>query len=156
MAKELFKIYNSPELDALLQILEHAMRGLGTDDTARAELVLATTAMRIGKLDLFTNGLEGQDTAARRENKASLSAYSSIIHSEEQVEHSDINNEASEVDIVNTFGKVVTNLPDDVSKIVESELGVGTLSIPLVGGGKADTVDDNRTMSDDDLLNLFG
>lgn len=155
-AKELFKMYNSPELDALLQILEHAISGMDSGDSARTELILATTAMRIGKLDIFTDGLDGQVEEARKENKASLSAYSTMIHKEEQIEESEVNNTANEIDILNTFGNAVTNLPEDIGRMVEQELGIDSLSIPLSSEDTKDSVDDGRTMTDDDLLKFFG
>ena len=77
-AKELFKIYRASDMDALLQIVESASRRIDSDDT-KSELIITTTALRIGKVNLLAQGLAGQAGVASEENMSSVRRYQSIL-----------------------------------------------------------------------------
>lgn len=155
LVKEVFREYNSQEMDALLQILEYAVRNIGNDDT-KSELILTTTAMRISKLELLATGLEDQDLAAKKENKASLAAYTGIIHAEEEEQSSLKGQVATEADILGTFGKSVSTISSDLSDMLKNKLNIDTKEISLNAEEDNTDVDDNKMMTDDDLLKFFG
>lgn len=69
-AKELFKDYNTNELDQLLQIIEYAntQLNLAGDNPEYSDLILVTTAMRIGKAELLSKGLQNELQRALVEN----------------------------------------------------------------------------------------
>lgn len=73
-AKEVFEIYSSNDLDAMLHVIETAAFEVGIDDN-KNELVLTTTAMRIGKIKLLASGLGLESSAANGENRKSLGEY---------------------------------------------------------------------------------
>ena len=81
--KPIFKVYKAPEWDVLLQIIESAVRSIDSDDT-KSELILTTTALRIGKVGLLAKGLSGQSDEARNENVSSIKKYASIIEAKQQ------------------------------------------------------------------------
>lgn len=76
--KDLFKIYTSSDFDALLQVIESAVRSIDSDDN-KSELIITNTAMRIGKIDLLAKGLSGQESEAREENLSSIKSYSTLL-----------------------------------------------------------------------------
>lgn len=73
-AKQVFDIYSSNDLDTMLQVVESAARQMTTDGN-RNELVLTTTALRIGKIKLLAMGLNKEESSATMENRKSLAAY---------------------------------------------------------------------------------
>lgn len=74
--KKLFEIYNSSDFDMLLQILEYMTTHLTDDDSARNEVLLTITAMRISKIKLLASGLADEASDAIVENKESLYQHS--------------------------------------------------------------------------------
>lgn len=54
---EMFQMYSDSDFDALLQIIEHAMRIYTPGNDSRNTLVIINTAMRISKVDAIANGL---------------------------------------------------------------------------------------------------
>src|SRR5699024_12087452 len=66
--KQIFKYYTSEEFDLLLQVIEYAARSIGSDDT-KAELLITTTALRIGKASTLSKGLLDAQNEAVKENK---------------------------------------------------------------------------------------
>ena len=82
--QSLFKIYTSNEFDALLQVLEYASKMIGEDE-ARNELVITTTALRIGKIGLLASGLGRESAQAEKENKQSITEYRK--QAEEEIAH---------------------------------------------------------------------
>ena len=73
-AKEVFDIYSSNDLDAMLRVVESAIRSMTTDDD-KNELIITTTALRIGKIKLLANGLGREGSTANAENRKSLLEY---------------------------------------------------------------------------------
>lgn len=69
--KEIFKEYTTNELDTMLQIIEHAVNSMvgnyGSGDFA--ELEVMTTALRIGKLKLLSQGLHNEAELALAETR---------------------------------------------------------------------------------------
>lgn len=79
--KGVFSIYRSSEFDALLQVIEDASRSVGDDDT-KGELIVTTTAMRIGKIGILAQGLGEEVTAAEDENKKSIVKFKEAYESD--------------------------------------------------------------------------
>lgn len=80
---KLFKHYKSSEFDTLLQVIEYAYKMMGDDDI-KNELIITTTAMRIGKIGLLASGLQGEAARAEAENKMSMQEYRKKV--EEEIE----------------------------------------------------------------------
>lgn len=78
--KSLFEIYSSNDFDTLLQIIEYANNNISTDDN-RNDMLLITTALRIGKVKLMALGLSKEQAMADSENRKSLNAYREKINS---------------------------------------------------------------------------
>ena len=76
--KPLFRYYKVSECDVLLQIIENASRGIDSDDT-KSELIITTTALRIGKVESMSKGLASESELAHDENIASVRKYSEIL-----------------------------------------------------------------------------
>jgi len=106
--KELFDEYNSNEFDALLQIIEYANRSIGVD-TNKNELMLITTAMRIGKIGLISEGLGEESAQAESENKKSISNYRDTKdkESKEQIENAKTHNLSKEL-----FANIIDSISD--------------------------------------------
>ncbi len=81
--KQLFNKYTSSEFDTLLQVIEYASKMIGNDEP-RNELVITTTALRIGKIGLLANGLANEASQAEKENKKSIREYKR--HADEDAE----------------------------------------------------------------------
>lgn len=73
--KDLYSEYTSNDFDTLLQILEYADNNLSRNDDNKNELLLTTTAMRIGKIKLLSAGLSKEQSVAIKENKESVISY---------------------------------------------------------------------------------
>lgn len=73
-AKGVFDIYSSNDLDAMLRVIESAISSMTTDDD-KNELIITTTALRIGKIKLLANGLGREGSTASAENRKSLLEY---------------------------------------------------------------------------------
>lgn len=71
--KQLFDMYDSSDFDTLLQILEYMSNHVTAGDRSSAsDLTIATTAMRIGKIKMLSNGLTSTKSDAEKENRISL------------------------------------------------------------------------------------
>lgn len=141
--KELFKLYNSVEFDTLLQIIEYAVRSIDSDDT-KAELLVTTTAMRIGKVGLLSKGLQRQDIEASKENKASMVAYKGLIKEDEEKSR-EIQLDGADANVLlSIFGKETQELKgaviEDDGKSVELDNS---------------TSSDDKHLSDEDLIKIF-
>lgn len=66
--KQFFSIYTTEDIDCLLQIIEYARRTI-TSDESMADLLLLTTATRIGKIKLLAVGLYNEAAMAIKENQ---------------------------------------------------------------------------------------
>ena len=69
--RKLFDYYTTADFDTLLQVLESAIKLIDNDD-AKGELLITTTAMRIGKIQLLSKGLQNESLLANQENKISM------------------------------------------------------------------------------------
>lgn len=145
--KELFGMYNTSEMDCLLQIIEYANRMMaGDNNDTKEELAIVTTAMRIGRVGLLNNGLTDEVIQAGRENRAGTARYSAEHKAElESMNHS-VQTGSTDAMLAAVFGQqtvLVTSAP---------KLEVG--SRPDLGIG----IEDERReaeMSDEDFLKLF-
>ena len=72
--KKLYVDYASGDFDTLLQIVEYASNHISNDD-AKNEVLLVTTAMRIGKIKLLAAGLNHEQSAGAKENRESITEY---------------------------------------------------------------------------------
>ena len=80
--KEFFNIYNTEDLDTLLQIVEYANK-MVSDNETMGELVINTTAMRIGKIKLLSVGLQHeQERAAVENNKGNRESINKLKQEE--------------------------------------------------------------------------
>lgn len=88
---KLFAIYNSNEFDMLLQIIENALKMVSEDDT-KNELVIITTAMRVGKLENLMNSLSGHEiqVESEKESKKSIKRYREEVDKELEKQFDDI------------------------------------------------------------------
>lgn len=71
---DLFKLYTTSEFDTLLQVIEYASKMVGEDEI-KGELIITTTALRIGKIGILANGLAEEVEQAEKENKQSIKEY---------------------------------------------------------------------------------
>ena len=81
--KKLFGYYTTADFDTLLQVLESAVKVIDDDD-AKGELLITTTAMRIGKIQLLAKGLANEAIEAEKENKKSLKEYKDLVDKERE------------------------------------------------------------------------
>ena len=104
--KELFEMYNSSDFDMLLQVLEYLSNTLTEEDTAKNEILLTTTAMRIAKIELLANGLATESNQAIVENKVSLYEHSKKlnINNEDVVEQMKV--DITPADIKDSFDNI--------------------------------------------------
>lgn len=111
--KELFKIYKSNDFDMLLQIVEYANKMIDDDDT-KAELILTTTALRIGKVQLLANGdLSLESSDASKENTISIINAQKSLNEELQrkIEHVPTQR-ATSVMLASVFGNTLAEVID--------------------------------------------
>ena len=118
--KKLFKMYESSHFDTLLQVLEYASKMIRTDDEARNELIITTTALRIGKIDFLSKGLDDIKTKAEKENKISIREHQKKIKKEQEEQFQKINTfSPTKEKLASLFGNAV-----DIKGIEESEIKV--------------------------------
>lgn len=142
--KEIFKTYNSDDLDTLLQIIEYAVKLIDSNDT-KAELIITTTALRISKVKLLAGGLVNQDTQAEKENKASMLAYKGLLKEDEENSRKIANTKVTSSLIVSTFGKDTEAVSSDYQPlIIDNNTDIDDTS-----------TDNNRTLTDEELMDLF-
>lgn len=155
--KQIFKYYTSEEFDLLLQVIEYAARSIGSDDT-KAELLITTTALRIGKASTLSKGLLDAQNEAVKENKASMLAYRGLIKADaEQSKH--VAKEAVTAEsLISVFGGEVKQVKQGVQQIEISSPVKKAPEIPLSTSGPEDEAqeDNGPMMSDADLLKMFG
>ncbi len=141
--KKFFSVYNSEELDYLLQIVEHASKLVDTDDT-KAELVITTTAMRIGKLKLLGIDLSREGEQSKKENKSSIKKYRDRVRDEQEASKQVAGVNVDSALLLSVFGKQVKEITGGINILDNS-----TSSID--GTDMADSV----SISDEELLKLF-
>lgn len=111
--KKLFDRYKSSEFDTLLQVIEHASKMLGNDEN-RNELVITTTALRIGKIGLLANGLAGESIQAEKENKQSIKEYKKQADME-------LENQFEKVQTYNTTGSTLASLMSGAAEVTSAK-----------------------------------
>lgn len=120
--KKLFNYYTTAEFDTLLQVIESAIKSVD-DDEAKGELLITTTAMRIGKIQILSKGLANEAVEAEKENKKSMQEYVANVKKEiEEINQEDISVKPSKELLVNlmggkqeviTGGKIVINAEEE-------------------------------------------
>lgn len=146
--KKLFKMYNSSELDTLLQIVEYAVKTIDSDDT-KAELIITTTAMRIGKVNLLSAGLYNQDVEAEKENKASMLAYKGLLKEDKEASKEIDIEQLTDTSLVTVFGKTTESLKiEGAIPIIPYEQSSREIAL------EAEDEQDRR-LSEEDLINMF-
>lgn len=106
-AKELFKMYTSSEFDVLLQIIEQASKAVSGDDEVKGELIITTTAIRIGKIGLLAQGLGGEQGQAEKENSVSLRNYQKWLEEDAQRKPKLVTTEATKSALHDKFRDLV-------------------------------------------------
>lgn len=137
--KVFFNIYNAEDLDTLLQIVEYANQMVSGNETM-GELVINTTAMRVGKIKLLSVGLQNEASKAIEENKAGNKQSIEKLKEEEK-KNVVVPTALDSSLMVATFG----------ANVKEVKAGI------QIGVTEEDEKDDNKQMmGDDDLFELFG
>ena len=77
--KTLFSIYESQDIDMLLQIIEKASLDMTTAAESTHEMLLTLMGMRISKVKLLAQGLSSEDVEAIAENKVSLAEHTKFV-----------------------------------------------------------------------------
>lgn len=138
--KPIFKYYRVSDCDALLQIVESASKNIDSDDI-KSELIITNTALRIGKVNLLSNGLTNQSDEARNQNISSVKKYADIIEGQrkdaiEKIPETEINKEQ--------FAQIFTHM----SEVKDSE----TFENSIVSTEQTNDSVDERTKK---LMELF-
>ena len=141
--KSFFSVYNSEELDCLLQIMEYTNKMIDGDEV-KAELVITTTAMRIGKLKLLSIGLVNEVSVAVKENKKSYKNYREILQKDKEESIKVVKEPISSPLLLGVFGKQVTELSSDIK-----------LDLREDGGNREGSGDNDRGLTDEELINTF-
>lgn len=154
--KQIFKYYTSEEFDLLLQVIEYAVRSIGSDDT-KAELIITTTALRIGKASILSKGLLEAQADANAENKASMIAYRGLIKADAEQSKRVAQQSVTAESLISVFGGDVKQVKQTNQEI---NLGIPVKSasaIPLDPSAKqeSESNDNGPMMSDEDLLRMF-
>lgn len=143
--KKLFDMYHSAEFDTLLQVVEKAAKSIDEDDT-KSELIITTTALRIGKVGLLAQGLVNEDKAAEKENTASISKYRQRVEEDEQKQFEKVKEFSPTKEALGSVFKQIADVKDTA--------GIIGGQIPLQPNTTTKQ-DDERFVSKDDLEKLF-
>lgn len=140
--KEFFKSYYTEDLDCLLQILEYASKMIYTDESM-GELIISTTAMRIGKIKLLSVGLQDELSKAIKENeKGTQKAVQ--MERQELVSMRGVSSRVDDALISATFGANVKEVKAGPKPNIITEVVAG------------EEKDDDRHLTDEELLDIFG
>ena len=138
--KELFKIYKTDEMDCLLQIVEYANRALAGENTdTKEELIIVTTALRIGSVGLLTNGLGNESIASEKENKLSTQRYAAEHKRETMSLNHTAHTGSEDALLTAVFGR-------DTAMITKAPSIMPTVKRPSIGGDD----DAEPSIEDDD------
>lgn len=143
--KKLFDMYHSAEFDTVLQVIEKASKSIDEDDT-KSELIITTTALRIGKIGLLAQGLAGEEKVAEKENSASIVNYRQRVEADEQKQFEKVKEFSPTKEALGAVFKQMSDVKDSA--------GILTGQIPL----QPDTTtkkEDERFASKDELEKLF-
>ena len=146
-AKKLFAIYKSKDMDTLLQIIERASSEL-TDDDNKNELVITTTALRIGKVQMLAKGLASEKYKSEAENKKSVTEYRKHL---EETAQSNIEKLPDISPAREAFANILTNMRDVAdTKGIISEIRENNKP------ATESKSDDGTFFSPDELAGMFG
>lgn len=162
-AKDIFNMYSSEDMDALLQVMEYAVKNVDNNEV-RSELFLVTTAIRVGKIKIISRGMQEIQQDTMKENKASLAAYSSIIQKESDAQNIINDKPLDASDLIASFGEAVAAVSADASASIQDNLldqVMANKTIPINPtiqpslSPESNTTPPDDTISDTDLLAMF-
>lgn len=139
--KELFKLYTSSEFDVLLQITEQASRGI-TDDDTKGELIITTTAIRIGKIGMLAQGLGDEQRNSNKENNLSLRRYKEHIDEDETLKARPMEAEQTKEKLSDVFKNMAE---------LDPSIQIGATEISLTASQDKD-VEDNKENADTSIV----
>lgn len=122
LAKKFFDSYNAQEVDTLLQIVEHAntMVSRSLNNNEMLKLIVSNTALRIGKIELLSKGLQNEYMIVGSENQKGHSKAIDRIQSvgKNVSVQSEIVGDAL---LASTFGQNITEVkPGDKEDLIPS------------------------------------
>lgn len=138
--KKLFGMYTSEEMDCLLQIVEYANKMVDADDI-KGELLMITTGMRIGKVQLLSQNLSRENKEAGKENEESIKNYQKYIGEKKENTRVDRTKEVTTAMLRDAFGKSLTEIEVDID-------------FSSIEGADGDE-DNDIKLDDDEILNYF-
>lgn len=109
--KALYKVYDDKDIDYLLSIVEHALK-MAVDDTS-SDLLLLTTALRIGKIGLLRGDLSEERERAEVENTRATKEYSEERKKQASESVKIRKTDASTKDLMSVFGKNLVDVNMD-------------------------------------------
>lgn len=139
--KELFKLYTSSEFDVLLQITEQASHGI-TDDDTKGELIITTTAIRIGKIGMLAQGLGDEQRNSNKENNLSLRRYKEHIDEDETLKARPMEAEQTKEKLSDVFKNMAE---------LDPSIQIGATEISLTASQDKD-VEDNKENADTSIV----
>ena len=139
--KKIFETYTSSEFDTLLQVIEHAYKMLGSEES-RNELVVTTTALRIGKIGLLSGGLADTVVEAEAENKQSLAKHKAKIQQE-------LTDSINNVHTISATKEKISELINNISEVKTSKLHLDPVD------NTDDTTSKDGFLSASELANLI-
>ena len=116
--KELFSTYRSSEFDVLLQVIESVARQIDDDDT-KGELLITTTAIRIGKIGLLAKGLGGEAAEAEKENKQSIVEFQKAYEEDTAKQFEKIRDVSATKEALSNIFKNITDI-SNTSGIIQT------------------------------------
>lgn len=142
---KLFEFYGANEFDTLLELLSDASKFISQDDS-RNELMITTTALKIGKLNILANGLSGESLNAERENKKSIKEYKELIQKEED----------GKIDKVMTVGTTKEALVSLLNMTEVKQKATKPVEIELDAEATEVVEKESEFMSPEELLKMLG
>ncbi len=142
---KLFKIYKSTEFDTLLQVIELASKSVDDDDT-KSELVITTTALRIGKIGLLAQGLSREAQIAQKENDISITKYRKKMEEEQEKQFEKIPSYAPTKAALSSIFKDMVEIKD-----TQGIIDISNSEVPISPSNANDTI-----VSKDELEKLLG
>lgn len=144
-AKELFGMYRSAEFDTALQIIELASKSIGDDDV-KNELVITTTALRIGKVGLLAQGLNNEQASSEKENDQAIRNYMKKLEEDEEAKFEKIKDYGPTKEALSNIFKQMADVKDTT--------GIVGVEVPLAPA-KVEPAEDDRFVSKDDIEKLL-
>lgn len=146
---KLFKMYTTNEFDMLLQVMENTMKNI-TEDNNKNDVILTTSAMRVGKIALLADGLGMEIGRAVVENNKSMAEYMKSVEASKIVDvEEDFNVKLSTQEIIEEYnGASEVKGVADMLKIAAMELHMNS--------SDEETAEDSETVVEDDVERFFG